>query len=378
MATLLAIGFILLSVVGLLALALQHLALRRHVREPVARANERPPISILKPLCGLDDGLEEHLARFAAGLDYPDYEVLLGVRSTDDAAYPLARAAAMAFPDRVRVILQNGEPGANPKVNQLITLAAAARHDLIVVSDSNVSVPSDYLEEIAMRFEADPRVALVTHAIVGDGEERLGSLLDNLHLTCQVGPGLVAAKRVANKDIVVGKSMALRRSALDALGGFTAVKDVLAEDYVLGRMVVERGWRVAHARRPITNVSCRRGVREFYARYQRWSVIHRQAVGPLAYCGEALLNPIFLALAAVPFAPSATTAFIVGAITMAKIAVDALTARSFGRSFGMRLAAVPLKDVIVGAAWAQGLVRRRVDWRGNRLVVLRGTQLEAA
>src|SRR5205823_5228095 len=154
---------------------------------------------------GLDDELAVNLERFAT-LRYPNYELLLGVRDARDPAWPLAAAAARRFPARVRVVLQRGEPGLNPKVNQLCTLAAAARHDLLVVSDSNVRVGDDYLWEIAALLD-DAAVGLVTHPVVGVGEARLGSLMDNLHLAGSVGAGMIGAKNVAKKDIVVGKSM---------------------------------------------------------------------------------------------------------------------------------------------------------------------------
>src|ERR1044071_2128108 len=120
------------TALGFVLLALQLWGLRRHLRAAHPPAAFEPAVSILKPLCGLDDELEENLESFPR-LDYPGYEVLLGVRNRKDAAYPLARAMAARHPRRMRVVIQRGEPGLNPKVNQLITLAAAARHDVLVV-----------------------------------------------------------------------------------------------------------------------------------------------------------------------------------------------------------------------------------------------------
>src|SRR5512138_1576500 len=243
------------AAVGLLVHLAQHVALRLHCAPgrrgaPDPRRGERPAVSILKPLCGIDDQLEENLAAFA-WLDYREYEVVLGVPSTDDPAWPVALGAVRRWPHRFRVVLQAGAPGYNPKVNQLIGLARAARHDLLVISDSNVRVDAGYLSEIADAF-ADPEVGLVTHPVAGLGERRLGSLFDNLHLAGAVAPGMVASKRLAGQDIVVGKSMALRRGDVAALGGFEAVKDVLAEDWVIGRWVGTRlGKRVVLARTPV-------------------------------------------------------------------------------------------------------------------------------
>jgi ceramide glucosyltransferase len=375
------LAFLLLAAagVGLAAIAVQHLVLWNHVRQAPRVPRRTPPVSILKPLCGIDDGLEANLASFAA-LAYPEYEVVLGVRDAADPAWPVALAAARRWPGRFRVALQRGDPGLNPKVNQLVTLARDARHDVLVVSDSNVRVPPGYLAEIAALLE-DEDVGLVTHPIAGVGEASLGSLMDHLHLAGAIAPGVVAAKRLAGRDFVVGKSMALRRADLEAMGGFEAAKDVLAEDWVLGVRVGEvLGKRVAVARRPVQNVSERRSVRDFAGRYRRWGVLQRQAVGPAAYAAQALLNPVLLAALAAAAAPAPWTAAALSAVCAAKVGLDAAAARAL-RPGGFRLlqlACVPVKDLVFGAAWAHGLVRRDVTWRGQRILVARGTRIEGA
>jgi len=364
------------SAIGLTLHLLQLVALRRHLAGPARVPRRRPPISIMKPLCGLDDDLEDNLEQFAT-LDYPRYELLLGVKTARDPAYPVARAVAMRHPGRVRVVVQRGEPGLNPKVNQLITLARAARFDLLVVSDSNVSVDTDYLDEIAAQL-ADPSVGLVTHAVVGIGERRLGALLDNLHLGASIGAGMIGAKRVARKDLVVGKSMALRRGVLRALGGFESVGDVLAEDYVLGRRVGGcLGLTVVMARRPVRNVTRGRSVGEFLARYNRWSVLHRKALGPFIYTSGLLLNPLALAAGGAALSPSLGSLEALLACAFAKAAYDASALRALrGGSITLaQLIASPLKDLLLASAWLHGMMRSTVKWRGNRLRVLAGTYL---
>jgi ceramide glucosyltransferase len=349
-----------------------------HVRQAPRVPRRGRPISILKPLCGLDDGLAENLASFAA-LTHPRYEVLLGLRSAHDPAAPLARDAAARWPDRFRVVRQRGEPGLNPKVNQLVTLSRAARHDVLVVSDSNVRVEPGYLAEIDALLE-DEAIGLVTHPIAGEGAATLGSLFDHLHLAGSITPAIVGAKRLLGRAVVVGKSMALRRADLLALGGFEAVKDVLAEDDVLGQLVGEvLGKRVAVARTPIANVGARRTVGAFAARYRRWGVLQRQAVGPVLYSAQLLLNPVLLATLAAAVSPGPRTLAALALVAAAKAALDGVSARALdGRGFGVaRLALVPLKDLVFGTAWIYGLLRRDVEWRGTRLLVGPGTRIEA-
>ena len=364
--------------VGTALLALQMAALRRHLRTPPPAPRGAPGISVLKPLCGLDDELEANLASFAAQA-WPCFEVLLGVRDPADPAWAVARDFAARHPGRFRAVLQQGAPGLNPKVNQLVTLARAARHAILVVSDSNVRVEPGYLAEIAAHLE-DPAVGLVTHPIAGVGERRLGSLFDHLHLAGSVAPGVVAAHRLARHDIVVGKSMAFRRADLRALGGFEAAKDVLAEDYVLGRMVAHRlGKRVAVGHRPVQDVSVSRGLADFTARYGRWSVLQRAMTGRAVHLSQALLNPVMLGAAAVAAEPAAPALLAFAGLCLAKVGIDAACGRALrpGGFPARHLLLVPAKDLLFGAAWARGLVRSEVTWRGNRIRVLPGSRIAA-
>ncbi|WP_164001292.1 ceramide glucosyltransferase [Pyxidicoccus caerfyrddinensis] len=378
---LLASGLLLLAACfGLTALFIQYLFVLRHRRDAprvLPAGAPRPGISILKPLCGVDDDLEANLEQFAR-LDYAgDYEVVLGVKDTRDAAFAVARAAVARWPGVMRLELQEGEPGLNPKVNQLITLADRARHDVLVISDSNTRVAPGYLEELAAAF-ADPRVGCVTHPVAGLGEKSFGSLLDNLYLASSAAAGMIAAKRLADQDIVVGKSMALRREDVDALGGFFSVKDVLAEDYVIGQWVTRKlGKRVVVARTPVFNVSLRKSVKAFFQRYLRWSVIHRTAVSPTTYLAQSLLNPAPLAVLGALLSPSPTAGMVAMAVVLGKVAVDLATCRAL-RAEALPWDAVPgvlLKDALLFAAWWHGVFFRTVDWRGTKLRVGPGTRL---
>jgi ceramide glucosyltransferase len=373
----LALALSLAAALGLCLIAVQCLVLRRHVNGEARCPARTPPLSILKPLCGLDDALEANLAGFAE-LDYPEYEVLLGVRSTRDPAWRVACAVARRWPGRFRVVLQRGEPGLNPKVNQLLTLERAARHDLLVVSDSNVRVEPGYLAEIAALLD-DETVGLVTHPIVGVGERSLGSTFDSLHLAGAIGPGIVAATRLG-RGVVVGKSMALRRADLRRMGGFEAVKDVLAEDYVAGVLMTQVvGKRIAVGRRPVQNVSERHSVARFAARYRRWAVLQRQAVGPAMYASQVLLNPVLLASAAVALERTPGALAWLFCVCGAKATLDGAAARLLrpGGFALARLALLPAKDLLFATAWAYGLVRREVEWRGTRLRVHPGTRIES-
>jgi ceramide glucosyltransferase len=371
-----AVGVVLwgLAAVGMLVHAAQVVFLL-FLRAPKRVDGFTPSLSVLKPLCGADDLLEENLERFAQLAYLGEYELLLGVKDERDAAYPLAKAAEARHPDRVRVVLQRGEPGHNPKVNQLITLEKAARHEVLIVSDSNVRVGPEYLVEVAAALR-DPEVGCVSHALAGYGERTLGSAMDNLHQAQIVGAGVLMAKRCCGKSLVIGKSMALWRKDLEQLGGFSAFKDVLAEDHVIGNEVEERlQKRVVILERPVYNVSVQRSTADFVKRYLRWSVIQRTAVRPTTYLAQLLLNPAPLALLGTLALPSAPWRALL-AVALAKVLLDVATASLMGATFQpLWLWASLPKDFLIGACWVHGLFCRTVNWRGNRLRVLDGSRL---
>jgi ceramide glucosyltransferase len=356
-------------------LAVEGRALRRQLSgsAPVPRGSAG--ISVLKPLRGVDDDLEANLASFA-DQEWP-CEVLLGLHDDADPAAPVAHAAALRWPGRFRVVVQGPDLGMNPKVSQLAALVAAARHELLVISDSNVRVQPGYLAEIAARLE-DPEVGLVTHLIAGVGERSEGALLENLHLSGGVATGIAAAKAIAGRDVVMGKSMALRRADLDAMGGLEPVKDLLAEDFVIGQMVPRLlGKRVELASRPVQNVVQARTAVQFFHRARRWAVLQHALVGPWLYAAQVIHNPVLFATLALLVAPGSWT--VAAWLTVAGVralldgaAGEALRPTGFRAS---QLLRVPVKDLLLGLAWVEGFFQRTVNWRGNRLRVLPGTRL---
>lgn len=377
-----AAGFGIACLLLQVALTIRHRTLSKPA---LADLKSAPGLSILKPLCGVDDDLEKNLETFAR-IDYPDdaLEVVLGVENVKDPAHAVAMAAVAKWPRRFRLVEQVGRPGHNPKVNQLVTLARAARFDILVVSDSNTRVPPGYAQEIVAAMQ-DPRVGCVSHPIVGVGGERLGSVLDNFHLASSIGGGMIGSQLMPGKTLVVGKSMALRRADLQSLGGFEAACDVLAEDYVIG------GWvqgklkkRVFLARSPVENVSQRKRVGDFFQRYRRWSVIHRTSISLPVYLAQGLLNPAPFAFLALILAPSQLTLAAAAGVLLAKILLDIAHVALLrpqpvsAREFGLLLALGPLKDGLLFIAWLNGFVERHVRWRGKKLRVTKGSRLLAS
>jgi ceramide glucosyltransferase len=221
-----------------------------------AASSAGPRVSILKPLSGLDDSLEENLASFTR-LRGVSYEVILSAARADDPAVEVARRVMRRFPAAPfrLVVGGRGRAGmANRKVERLVAAGRLAAGEILFVSDSNVRVAPDDVTATVALFD-DPAVGCVSNLFVGDGARVFGAVVESLHLLTFVvtGAALGAASGV---PCVVGKSMALSRAALDAIGGFSAFLDVLAEDQAIGVAVRRAGFTVAVSPVVVTNGRC--------------------------------------------------------------------------------------------------------------------------
>lgn len=333
-----------------------------------------PPVTIYKPLKGIDEDLETNLRSFFQ-LDYPEYQLLFGVADAEDPAIDVVGRLFAEFPDRdAQLIVGNPAFGLNPKVENLAAMAPFRRHDVVLVSDSNVWVRPSYLRETAC-YLADPSVGLVSNIFAGVGEQQFAAALENLQLNGFVAGGVAMAAGVG-ATCVVGKSMLMPQRALEAIGGLASVRNLLAEDQAIGVKVRKAGYALRLSHHVIDNVNVSRGFSWFINRHSRWFKIRRR-MAPAAFLMEPLVN---LPLIGLVWAFSADSGFGWGglaSLTGLGIARDAFHSWWLRGSVPKlrHLLLGPLKDLVLLLVWIDALMESRVVWRGNRLFVGRFTRL---
>lgn len=330
--------------------------------------------SILKPLAGHDDDLDQNLDSFAA-LRGADFEILLGVASMEDPAFDAAWRFVRRHPGvRARVVITDPLAAPNPKVAQLMGLEPKATGDTLVISDSNVRVEPDYLLHLAEALEA-PGTHLVSTLVRGTGERSAGALLENVILATHVAPGVAAGYALTDRAITIGKSMAMCRAALRTVGGFRAVKDCLAEDHVLGQLFARAGFGVSVIPYFVENRNVDCSLSRSFERHARWAKL-RRTLSPAGFALEPLLCPSVVAAGGVALAPSAPTAMALALALLAQGIGAQLLLGPSSRGGALRAALLEwTRSFVLLACWASAWFSRTVEWRGNRLTIGAGTRI---
>jgi ceramide glucosyltransferase len=334
---------------------------------------QKPRVSILKPLAGIDDELAENLASFAE-LDYPDYEIILGVASREDPAFDVARRFAQKVP-RARLIVTNPDDATNPKVAQLLSLERAATGAIVVISDSNVRVTPSYLDPLIAEL-SQPGVAVASSVIAGTGEQSLGAALENLQLGALIAPGVVASAYLAGRAITVGKSMAMWREPLHRIGGLTRVAHLLSEDHMLGRAFAQAGFKVRVSLTPVANLNVACSLRRTIERHTRWAKL-RRSIAPVGFVLEPILSPIVIATIACLALPTKLLFLsFLACVVLQTLSAIAMTRVLRGRAPRWYWAPLELvRSYVLFFCWLRACASRRVSWRGHDFELARGSAI---
>jgi ceramide glucosyltransferase len=348
-------------------------AVRYHaVRPPELRAFT--PVSVLKPLSGVDLGLEENLRSFFEQ-DYPVFEMLFSVRHATDPAVPLVESLRAQYPAVPSQLIVTGDPPyANHKVYSLDLMLAAARHDLLVMADSDIRVTREMLRTIAAEFQ-DPKMGMATCPYRAVPGRSFWSTLEALGLNTEFIGGVLVARMLDGMKFALGPTIAARRATLTGIGGFDAVKEFLAEDFVMGKLAAERGDGVILSSYVIEH---RIGAQKLWPNLVhrlRWNRSTRRS-RPAGYVGQLFTIPLPLAVLLWVLQPAwwplALATLVLraaaGWATAGLVLRDPLTARLFWL--------VPLQDVLSMAIWIGGFFGNTIVWRGRKYYLRKDGRFE--
>jgi ceramide glucosyltransferase len=325
-------------------------------------------LSVLKPLHGADDGLEENLRSFFTQA-YSNYEIVFAVRDAGDTAVPIVRKLQQEYTGVPSKLLTVGEPPyANAKVWSLERMAAETRHDLLVMSDSDIRVTQDMLAIVAAEF-TDPEVGVSTCPYRAVAGKSFWSTLEAIGMNTEFLGGVLVARLVEGMKFALGPTLSARKQAIEDAGGWRYLSEFLAEDFVLGKAVAEKGWKVLLSSYVIEH---RIGSAAFAvnARHRlRWYRSTRRS-RPAGYVGQIFTNPLPLAVLLATIWPAWWPVLPLTA-AMRALAAHATAGRVLHDPLSARLwYLVPLQDFLSFAFWVAGFFGSTITWRGRRYTVL--------
>ena len=339
------------------------LAAKRYLAQPLPDQSNQEPISILKPLSGLDDGLEENLRTFFTQ-DYPDFEILFAMRTAADPAHALVERLRAEYPQVPTQLILTGEPPwPNAKSWSLHQMQQRARHSLLVMSDSDIRVDSQMLKTLAREF-ADPKLAVTTCPYRAVPGASFWSKLEAIGMNTEFLGGVLVARMLNGMDFALGPTIAARRDAIDAVGGWTYLQEFLAEDFVLGNEAAAKGLGVGLSSYVIEHRIGAQPLGKNFAHRLRWCRSTRRS-RPAGYVGQLFTNPLPIALALWAVLP-ATWPALVGTTILRAIAGHATAETVLHDPLCRRQwVLVPLQDLLSFAVWAAGFFGNTIDWRGE-------------
>lgn len=347
---------------------------------PAANSDFTPPVSILKPVRGLDPDAYENFASFCR-LDYPDYEILFCVADAADPAIAVIEKLKSNFPQRaIRLFVGAERIGANAKVNKLWRLAQKAQHDLLVMSDSDIVVAPDYLRAVVSPFR-DARVGGVTCMYLGLTTLGPGAELEALGATSDFFAAVLVARKLQGVDFGLGATIATTRRHLAEIGGFESFADYLADDYEIGHRIAALGHRVELIRHTVHTHYPSVSLAEFFAHQTRWALACRSS-RPDGYAAMVFMQGLPWAVAAAitslnffgtPWGALMASLYLGANFSLRVALAWEVGVRGFNdpvvRRYWWR---VQTRDLAWFFVWLNGFFTNRVTWRGEKLRLRRG------
>ncbi len=352
------------ALIGVAQLLVGTALIRRFRAAPAPVPSAYPPVSILKPLCGVEPLTELALESFFL-IEYPQFQLVFGVQSPVDPVLEVVEKLRARYPERdVAVVVDGTLHGTNRKVSNLINMYPAARYETLVMSDADIHVPPYFLDRVVAAM-AGPGVGLVTTLYTGlPGTPHLATLMGANQINYTFLPGALLARKLGRQDCL-GVTMALTKTVLAQVGGLAAVADNLADDQVLGRLVVARGYKLTLAQViPATTVP-EHDFAVLFRHELRWARTIRALV-PVPYAASVLQISLFWCLLALVFSGGAAWAWI---LLMAVLGIRYAAARAIDSALGLAKAGDAwlflVRDFCSFVIYVASFTGDKVHWRGQ-------------
>jgi ceramide glucosyltransferase len=372
---------LLLALAPLIYYVLATLAALRFFGRERARLlpNYTPPVSVLKPVRGVDFGSHENFASFCRQ-EYPDYEILFAVNDDGDAAVPIIQRIIAEFPERkIRLHVGAEHLGANRKVNKLARLAREAQNEVLLLTDGDVRVGPRYLREVIARL-ADRKIGAVTSFYRGVAENNLGAEMEAVGASSDFFAGVLMAGWTEGITFALGASIATTKEWLGKMGGFEAIADALADDYELGHRIAKAGGEVVLSRETVWTMYPAQTLRTFWDHQVRWARTVRLC-RPLSYVGLIFTQGLPWALLGVLIAPAK---WIGGVYLFAYLTLRFAMAWTVGiwgvgdEVLRRKIWLVPLRDAVHFVIWLASFGSNHIRWGNVEYVIRRGRMVPLA
>jgi len=334
-----------------------------------------PPVSILKPVRGLDPDAYENFASFCRQ-DYPEYEIIFCVTDHSDPVLPIIERVIADFPDQaIRVLYGSGRDATNDKVAKLARMTKEAKYETLVINDSDVRAKRDYLRQVVAPL-ADPKVGAVTPFYAPTDERTLLQRLQSMGMYSDFYPGLVVAWQLEGVKFALGPTIATTRTRLEEFGGYERIENLPADDLLVGRFIAAGGHEVKLVPYTIQTVADFHSFRDLFLKRLRWIVVMRN-MRPRGHLGLIFTFGLPWSILAATLAPSPAVAVAFLATYFGLRAVMTLEVAAWGlkqRIPASSLALIPIWDAMAFFIWLMSFTRSTIRWR-DRDYYIRDGQL---
>lgn len=337
-----------------------------------------PTVTILKPVKGMDADSYNNFSSFCHQEYAGTVQIIFAAASADDPVIPVIHQLIADFPQTdISLVINPAIHGPNYKVSNLINAFSKAKHEIIIVCDSDIRVTADYLASVTAHF-SDPKVGLVTSLYRTSNVHGIATAIEAIGFTAEMIPNVMVALQLEGLTFALGASMAARRQALESIGGFNALANYLADDYQLGNKIHLAGWRIALDRCFVESMMKEENLVSVLSRQLRWSRTMRVS-RPGGYLASGITLPFLAVLLAAMIAPSLQIALL--AITIlytVRLTVTTSYSRSLVKDNLLPhwLWLIPLRDMLGFFTWALAFLGNKVEWRGSRFRLKPGGKIE--